>query len=117
MAGSAGLTLRGKLDEVDYLILTNRKHKWEFEYKTIKYNFRAAIQEIIDSDFLEKSNPIGWLMFDEILTQRDHLTPFFHDHCPEEKPISLKIWTDLVIGYLDHIKRWEFVRPHVQNLV
>jgi len=117
MAGSAGLPLRGKIDEVDYLILTFHKQKWHFEYQSVTYNYRAAIQEIIGSDFLEKSSPIGWLMFDEVLTQEDHLIPFFNKYCPDEKPDSLEKWTKLVIEYLDFIDRWEVVKPYVRHLL
>ena len=117
MAGSAGLPLRGKLDEVDYLILTNHKQKWQFEYKSVSYDYRAAIQEIIGSDFLEKSSPIGWLMFDEVLTQEDHLIPFFNEFCPVEKPDNLEKWTKLVIDYLDCKERWEVVKPYVHHLL
>lgn len=116
MAGSAGLPLRGKLDEVDYILLTYHKHEWQFEYKSVIYNYRAAIQEIIESEFLEKSRPIGWLMFDEVLTQEDHLIPFFNEYCPKEKPEDLENWTKLVIGYLDYIKRWEIVKPYFRHL-
>lgn len=115
MAGSAGLPLRGKLDEVDYILLTYHKHEWQFEYKSVLYNYRAAIQEIIESEFLEKSRPIGWLMFDEVLTQEDHLIPFFNEYCPKEKPEDLENWTELVIGYLDYIKRWEIVKPYFRH--
>ena len=117
MAGSAGLPLRGKIDEVDYLILTYHMHKWHFKYKSVPYNYRAAIQEIIGSEFLEKSSPIGWLMFDEVLTQEDHLIPFFNDYCPEQKPVNLENWTKLVIGYLDYLGRWEVVKPYVHHLL
>ena len=117
MAGSAGLPLRGKIDKVDYLILTYHMHKWQFEYKSVIYNSRAAIQEIVESEFLIKSRPIGWLMFDEVLTQEDHLIPFFHEYCPKDKPEDLENWTKLVIGYLDYIKRWEVVKPYVHHLL
>lgn len=117
MAGSAGLPLRGKLDEVDYVILTFHKQKWHFEYKTVTYDFQAAIREIIGSEFLEKSSPIGWLMFDEVLTQEDHLIPFFSAFCPEEKPDTLEKWTNLVIDYLNSIARWEVVEPYVRHLL
>lgn len=117
MAGSGGLPLRGKLDEVDYLILTYHKQEWLFQYKTVKYNYRAAIGEVIESDFLEQAGPIGWLMFDEILTQEDHLMPFFRDYWPIEKPDDIENWKKLVIGYLTQLKRWEIVKPHVQHLL
>ena len=117
MAGSAGLPLNGKLDEVDYLILTFHKQKWHFEYKTVPYDYRAAIQDIVDSEFLEKSSPIGWLMFDEVLTQKDNLIPFFNEYCPEDKPDNLEKWTKLVIGYLDSIEHWEVVKPYVFHLL
>ena len=116
MAGSAGLPLRGKLDEVDYLTLSFHKQKWHFEYKTVTYDYQAAIQEIIASGFLEKSRPIGWLMFDEVLTQKDHLIPFFNEYCPDERPDNLENWTKLVIGYLEHIERWESVKPFISHL-
>ena len=89
MAGSGGLPLRGKLDEVDYLLLTFHQDKWQFRYKTVKYNYQAAVCEALESNFLEQAGPIGWLMFDEILTQEDHLIPFFRDYCPK---INQMIW-------------------------
>ena len=117
MAGSGGLPLRGKLNEVDYLILTYQKQEWQFEFKAVKYDYRAAIREVTESDVLEKSGPIGWLMLDEILTQVDHLMPFFCEYCPEERPDDMENWKKLVIGYLEYIKRWDIVKPYVQHLL
>ncbi len=117
MAGSGGLPLRGKLDEVDYLILTFQKPEWLFRYKTVKYDYRTAIGEVIKSEFLEQAGPIGWLMFDEILTQEDRLIPFFRDYCPKEKPNDMENWKKLVIGYLIHLKRWETTKPYLQHLL
>lgn len=117
MAGSSGLPLRGKLDEVDYLMLTYQNQAWQFEYKVVKYDYQAAIKEVIQSDVLEQSGPIGWLMLDEILTQEDHLMPFLCEYCPEERPDEIESWKRLVIGYLEYIKRWDVVKPHVQHLL
>lgn len=117
MAGSGGLPLRGKLNEVDYLILTYQKQEWQFEFKAVKYDYRAAIREVTESDMLEKSGPIGWLMLDEILTQEDHLMPFFCEYCPEEKPDDMENWKKLVIGYLEYIKRWDIVKPYIKHLL
>ena len=117
MAGSAGLPLRGKVDEVDYLVLTYHQQAWQFAYKTVKYDHRAAIKEIVESDFLAQAGPIGWLMFDEVLTQEDHLTPFFHEYCPAEKPNNMPGWQKLAVGYLEHIKRWDVVEPYLRHLL
>jgi predicted phosphodiesterase len=116
-AGSSGLPLRGKLDEVEYLILTYHKNEWRFQHKPVKYDYHTAIQEIVKSDYLEKAGPIGWLMFDEALTQEDHLTSFFRDYCPKQKPEDLESWKKLAIGYLTKIKRWEIVKPFLQYLL
>ena len=117
MAGSAGLPLRGKLDEVDYLVLTYHSGAWQFAYKTVKYDYRAALKEVIESDFLEQSGPIGWLMFDEALTQEDHLVPFLREYCSKKEPVSMGDWKKLVIGYFEHIKRWDAMRPYLQHLL
>jgi predicted phosphodiesterase len=116
MAGSGGLPLRGKLDEVDYLVLTYHKQEWQFAYKAVKHDYQAAIKEVTESDFLEQSGPIGWLMFDEILTQKDRLIPFLREYCPKERPDDMENWKKLVIGYLEHIKRWETVKSYIQHL-
>ena len=117
MAGSGGLPLRGKLDEVDYLILTFHQHAWQFRYKAVKYDYRAAVCASLESNFLEQAGPIGWLMFDEILTQEDHLMPFFRDYCPKNKPDDLENWKRLVSGYLISINRWEAVRQYIRHLL
>ncbi len=117
MAGSAGLPLRGKLDEVDYLVLSYHNQAWQFEYKTVKYDYRAAIKCVTESYFLEQSGPIGWLMIDEILTQKNRLTPFLGQYCPAKGPSNVEGWKKLVIGYLEHLKRWDMVRPYIQHLL
>jgi predicted phosphodiesterase len=117
MAGSGGLPLRGKPDEVDYLILTFRNQEWLFEYKTVKYDHQAAVADTIGSQFLEQAGPIGWLMLDEILTQEDRLVPFLGDYCPEKKPDDMEGWKKLVMDYLVHIKRWNAVHPYIQHLL
>ncbi len=117
MAGSCGLPLRGKLDEVDYLLLTHTGQAWQFAYKTVKYDYQAAIQDIIGSDILRQSGPIGWLMFDEALTQHDRLVPFLNEYCPAERPDDMENWKKLVIGYLGTLRRWETVKPYVQHLL
>jgi predicted phosphodiesterase len=117
MAGSGGLPLREKLDEVDYLILTYHKQEWRFEYKTVKYDYQAAVRAVIESDFLEQAGPIGWLMFDEILTQEDRLVPFLGEYCPPERPDDMANWKRLAIGYLEHIQRWDVVKLYVQRFL
>ena len=117
MAGSGGLPLRGQLDEVDYLILTFEHGEWRFQYKAVKYDYQAAIRSALDSGFLDQSGPIGWLMFDEILTQEDHLTPFLRDFQPEKRVDDWEYWQGLVIEYLELIQRWEIVKPYVQHLL
>lgn len=117
MAGSGGLPLRGRPDEVDYLMLTYQGREWHFAYQTVTYDVQAAVQEAIQSDILEQSGPIGWLMLDEILTQEDRLKPFLCDYCPDERPDELESWKRLVIRYLESIQRWDVVRPYVQRFV
>jgi predicted phosphodiesterase len=115
MAGSAGLPLRHKLDEVDYLVLTHHKDGWLIRYRTVRYDYRAAIREVLESDFLDRSGPLGWLMLDEILTQEDRLVPFLGDFCPDHKPDDIDGWKSLVTAYLVRINRWEAVRPYIQR--
>jgi predicted phosphodiesterase len=117
MAGSAGLPYRGKPDEVDYLVLTYQLDGWQFRYKAVTYDCQAAIRDTLQSDMLEQSGPIGWLMLDEILTQEDRLLPFLRGYCPEKKPDGMEGWKQVVIGYLEHIKRWDVVKPYVQHLL
>ncbi|MEW5868381.1 MAG: metallophosphoesterase family protein [Chloroflexota bacterium] len=117
MAGSAGLPLRGRLDEVDYLVLTFRNGAWHFRYKTVQYDHQAALRAAIESPFLEQAGPIGWLMFAEILTQEDHLTPFLSDYCPEHRPDNLESWAKLARGYLAQVDHWQMVEPYLQPLL
>ena len=85
MAGSAGLPLRGKLDEVDYLVLMYHNQAWRFAYKTV--------------------------------TQEDHLIPFLREYCSDKEPSNMDDWKKLVIGYLDHVERWDMVKPYLQHLL
>lgn len=117
MAGSAGLPLRGRLDEVDYLLLTWSRQAWHFVHKTVKYDHQAAVRDALQSDFLAQSGPIGWLMFDEILTQVDRLVPFLGEYCPTQKPDDLENWKKLVVGYLASINRWEALKSYVQDFL
>jgi len=111
MAGSAGLPLRGNLDEVEVLLLTFRRQGgWQFEYQTVKYDAQTAIAEAIASPFLQQAGPIGWLMLDEILTQQDRMIPFLRDYCPAQKPDDRAGWEGLVTGYLQHLGRWDAVK-------
>jgi predicted phosphodiesterase len=117
MAGSAGLPLRGKIDEVDYLILTFDKEAWQFEYKAVQYDYSAAIKDVTDSDFLEQAGPVGWLMLDEILVQKDRLVQFFSGYYQKEKTDDIKILKSQVINYLKLIERWETLKPYIQHLL
>jgi predicted phosphodiesterase len=114
MAGSAGLPLRGKPDEVDYLILTSHHGNWQFRYKPVLYSYQTAIKEVIESDFVQQSGPIGWLMLDEALTQQDRITPFLQGYCSQKEPNNLDGWKRLVIDFLKHIQRWDALRPYIQ---
>ena len=113
MAGSAGLPLRGKVDEVDYLMLTFEQQEWHFAYKSVKYNYAAAAAESAASSFLAEVGPVGWLMFDELLTQQDRLVTFLSEYCPGEKPADLEGWEALVREYLTSIDRWHFISSYL----
>ena len=117
MAGSGGLPLRGKVNEVDYVVLTYHKQAWRFTYKTVYYDSLATIKEAAESGFLEQAGPIGWLMFDEILTQEDRVTSFLETYCPKDVPDDIEHWKRLVLGYLEHIGRWDAVKPYVQHVL
>jgi predicted phosphodiesterase len=117
MAGSAGLPLRGKLDEVDYLVLTFDKEGWQFEYREVQYDFSAAVKDVTESVFLEQAGPIGWLMFDEILVQKDRLVQFFNEYYQKEKTDDINILKKQVINYLKHIERWERLKPYIHHLL
>lgn len=113
MAGSAGLPLRGALDEVDYLILTWRQGGWHFEYKLVHYDAAAAIKEALESDFIAQTGPIGWLMLDEMLTEEDRMVPFLTEFCPAKRPVDVAGWARLARAFLISKSRWEAIRPYI----
>ena len=112
LAGGGGLPLKGA-HVVEYLLLTYRKQGWQFRYKTLPYDYRAALADVLESPSLEQSGPIGWLMLDELLVQQDRLMPFFHEYCARPYPESWDGWAAAVIGYLRQLGRWEAVRPYL----
>lgn len=114
MAGSAGLPLRGKKDEVDYLILEAHRDGWQFRYKAVPYDGQAALRAALESDFLAKAGPIGWMMLAESVTQLDHLSPFFAHACPAQKPESFEGWKQVVLDYLSGMGHWDEVHALLQ---
>ncbi len=112
LAGGGGLPLQGA-HVVEYLLLTYRKAGWQFQYKTLPYDHRAALDAVLASPSLEQSGPIGWLMLDELLAQRDRLMPFFGQYCARPYPESWDGWAMSVIEYLKQLGRWEAVEPYL----
>jgi predicted phosphodiesterase len=112
LAGGGGLPLQGE-HVAEYLLLTYRKKGWQFRYKTLPFDYRAALDAVLASPSLEQSGPIGWLMLDELLVQQDRLMPFFGQYCARPYPASWDGWAMSVIGYLKHLGRWEVVEPYL----
>jgi predicted phosphodiesterase len=113
LAGSAGLTLRGKPDEADYLLLEHQGEGWQFRHKTITYDHQAALRTLLENDILRQGGPIGWLMLDEVLSQQDRLYPFFTRSGPLPWPDDQPAWEEMVISYLKAKGRWEVVSQYL----
>ncbi len=114
VAGSGGLPFRG-LPEVEYLILEHHQGGWTFRHKRIPYDASAALQAVLASDFLKKAGPIGWLLFNEVLTHRDTLTPFFRTCCSDSQPTTLSEWEKLTKTYLQQTQHWKIVSRYLAD--
>ena len=112
LAGGGGLPLQGA-HVVEYLLLTYHTEGWRFEYKTLAYDHRAALADVLESSSLEQAGPIGWLMLDELLVQHDRLMPFFREVGARPYPESWDGWATLATDYLKHLGRWEAVEPYL----
>ncbi len=114
LAGGGALPLQGH-HVVEYLLLTYQQQAWQVRYKTIPFAYQAAIDSVLESDFLDTAGPIGWLMFDEILVQQPRLVPFFETFCPHPSPTEWEEWQIVVQRYLTALDRWEVILPHLRE--
>lgn len=115
VVGSGGMPLTGDTNTVLYSLLEHKGTGWEVIPKIVNYNSEGAIQSVLNSDFLEIAGPVGWLMFEELCTQVNHLTPFFTKYCPQPIPddANLDVWEKLVVDYLTNIGRWDYVKEYL----
>jgi hypothetical protein len=114
VAGSGGLPFSGR-PEVEYLLLEYVHGQWTFRHKRLPYNVQAAVQSVLDSNFLQESGPIGWLLFNEILTHQDTLMPFFRSCCADSEPSTFSEWQETVKTYLQQTERWEVVGEYLTH--
>ena len=114
VAGSGGLPLNG-VPESEYLLLEHQRGRWTFRHKRVPYDAPAALQELLDGDFVKEAGPIGWLLLDEVLTHQHVLLPFFRSCCSDSKPETLKEWEALAKSYLRQTGRWDTISGYLSE--
>lgn len=114
LTGTAGLPLNSK-PMAQYVILTHRNGAWQAKHKAVPYNQKAALQEVIESDYLAESGPLGWLFFDELWTADCRVVPFLTRFCPQPYPETLNDWQIAARTYLQKIGRWETLKPYIHR--
>jgi predicted phosphodiesterase len=106
IAGSCGMPLKNK-HHAEYVMLEYTKHDWYISHKSIRYDADTEITHNLHNGFLRHGGPIAWLMIDELILQRDHLTPFFQ-HLPQHHMEETReCWERYVRDFLTKIGRWE----------
>lgn len=115
LVGSGGVPLNGNLGRVEYAVLEYRAKVWRVIHKSIPYDHEGAIQSVIESDFLAETGPVGWIMFDELVTQTSHLMPFLSEFCPHPFPDEedYPAWEQLAIDYLTRVGRWDIIKEYL----
>lgn len=117
LVGSGGLSHRGEPEKADYGLLEFINGEWRVEQKEVRYDYQAAIQYVLRSEFLDEAGPIGWLNFLELVTQRKLLMSFFHSpHCepwPDEE--SCSGWQDTIMNFLKQEELWEPLQDYLRT--
>jgi putative phosphoesterase len=111
--GSAGLPLKGS-HQLEYILAEAIDGELRITYRLVPYNVQEAIDYLLQYDFINQYGPIAWLAFDEILTQRDRLVPFFREFVPmlENKTTD---WYLLAEQFLRSVNRWDEIRKHLNG--
>ena len=111
--GSAGMPLKGS-HQLEYALVELDGRGCRISYRLIPYDVDAEVDYLLCHGFMRDYGPIAWLAFDEILTQRDRLVPFFKDFVPARAE-GPKDWYALAEEFLRSIDRWEAVRNRIAD--
>ncbi len=105
--GSVGGPRNGCPD-AEYLLLTYRRNKWEFEFRSVKYDVDKILSSYLSSGYFHDGGPISWMLYDEILTGERRLSTFFSQEYIKYNKIETEDeWKFAVKKYLDSINRWK----------
>ncbi|MFX1504596.1 MAG: metallophosphoesterase family protein [Promethearchaeota archaeon] len=105
-AGAAGLSYNGS-PIVEYLILEFKDNKWIPIQKKVNYDSNLLVEEMLQTDYLNKGSPLSWIYFDMILSHTNSIFDFLTNYCPNPLPNTEKEWKNLCQAYLKKNKRWE----------
>lgn len=111
--GSVGLPMEGE-PAANYLRLSFVNQHWKIEHKSIPYNHLKAVQSHIDSGFVKKGGPIGWVILDELISSQKRMSPLF----PWLKtrglnPSALLEWETVIKDYLMSLGRWDAMKKYI----
>jgi putative phosphoesterase len=95
LCGSCRFPMTGK-PESEYLIAEHYNKKWNFRDIQFSYDRKKHIQNVLNSDYLEQTGPVGWLIFADFLFLEDHLMDFFRNEFMSYKPETYKELSDSV---------------------
>ncbi len=82
--GSVGLPLKGS-HQVEYAVVDDHNGEFAISYHLLPYPYEQEVDYLLSHGFMRDYGPIAWLAFDEILTQRDRIVPFFKDYLPSTR--------------------------------
>lgn len=111
--GSAGLPLKGS-HQLEYILGEVIHGEFSITYRLIPYDVREAVDYLLQYEFLSKVGPIAWLAFDEILTQRDRLVPFFKDFLPGQNDSQVDYYLS-VEQFLRSLHRWDEIKKYISR--
>lgn len=113
--GSGGLSMSGQ-PVIHYLILEYENNRCKFHQKSLYCDYTPLIEDLIQTDFINKVAPISWLMLDELLCYKDRVYKFFIEFYPKLQPQTESEWEKTCIQFLKKMGRWNIIKKFISRI-